>query len=300
MTRLDPAQVEALIAHELAHFARHDVLLNLVQVCMETILFYHPVVRWVSMQIRAAREQHCDDLALEVIGDRVLYARALYSLEEARASIPQLALGAKGDNSDMTNTHLIRRIRRVLGVAGPERRDPWAKGALALGAATIGLLTLLPVHAQQGGGPTSTPPASPTVTSTVTTSMKILLDINGDNFELHSTNLTPDTPITVNGKEGRFGDLSPQQQQRLQMAVKQIPSPDPSDHVMTSTRYILHLGVDKIELSGTDLMPDTPVTVNDKEGRFGDLTPAQQQRLQMAVKQIKEQAADSHATPAKP
>ena len=54
MLGLAPEQAEALIAHELAHIARHDVFFNLVQVCMETILFYHPVVWWLSLQIRAA------------------------------------------------------------------------------------------------------------------------------------------------------------------------------------------------------------------------------------------------------
>ena len=320
MTGLAPEQVEALIAHELAHLARRDVLLNLVQVCLETVLFYHPVVGWLSTQIRAAREQHCDDLALQVIGDRALYARALYSLEESRASIPHLALGAKGDASAMTNTHLLRRIQRVLGVSVPDRRDPWLKGALALGAAALGLATFLPVHAYSpapGSKPSDAPPANQPPTAPVLSTMAILLDIDGDKIELSGTGLTPDTLLKVNGKEGRFGDLTPQQQKQLRKAVKDIPAvdiqslvneamsktsnggaanggnSDPTVQVFHAMTFRLDLNGDKVELHSTDLTPDTPLKVNGKEGRFGDLTPQQQKQLQEAMKNVSASVATS-------
>ena len=315
LTGLAPEQVEALIAHELAHFARHDVLLNLIQVCMETVLFYHPVVRWLSTQIRAAREQHCDDLAVQAIGDRALYARALFSLEEARASTPHLALGAKGDTSDMTNTHLIRRIRRVLGVSAPERRDPWVKGALALGAAALGVAAFLPVHAYspQQGKPGQSQ-ATSGLTAQVSTqsfstpdlgTMKFLFDINGAKIELTGTALTPDTLLKVNGKEGRFGDLTPQQQKQvrheLHLAMKHIPLGDiqglvakamsdgngsASNPAFTMDKFLFYINGDKVELSSADLTPTTPLKVNGKEERFGDLTPQQQQELQTTMKSV--------------
>ena len=311
LTGLAPEQVEALIAHELAHFARHDILLNLLLLCMETALFYHPVARWLSMQIRAAREQHCDDLAVQAIGDRALYARALFSLEEARTSTPHLALGAKGDTSDMTNTHLIRRIRRVLGVSTPpERRDPWVKGALALGAVTLAAAAFLPVHAYSPQpGKAGQPPAAFGLTTQVSTqdlgTMKFLFDINGAKVELTGTDLTPDTLLKVNGKEGRFGDLTPRQQkqvrQELRMALKNIPfgeiqglvakaasggSGSTSDPAFTTNKFLFYINGDKIELTSTALTPSTLLKVNGKQERFGDLTPQQQQELQTTMKSV--------------
>jgi beta-lactamase regulating signal transducer with metallopeptidase domain len=50
------AHLEALVAHELAHIRRHDYLINLFQAVVETVLFYHPAVWWVSRQIRIERE----------------------------------------------------------------------------------------------------------------------------------------------------------------------------------------------------------------------------------------------------
>ena len=81
---LSPAQLEAVIAHELAHVRRHDYLVNLLQAVVETLLFYHPAVWWLSHRIRIERENCCDDLAVELCGDRVDYARALADLEELR------------------------------------------------------------------------------------------------------------------------------------------------------------------------------------------------------------------------
>jgi len=303
---LTPEQTEALIAHELAHIARHDVFFNLVQVCMETILFYHPTVWWLSTQIRVAREQSCDDLAVQIIGDRALYARSLYALEEARAAIPQLALGAKGDSSRMTNRHLIHRIQRVLGVSGPEKRDPWAKGALALCAAAIGLSTLMPLRAYSR--PTQQdPPVKKETTVKIMTN--ILMNINGDKIELTTTDLKPDTLVKVNGKEGRFGDLTLTQQKQLRDAVDNlhvlaIPTGDGQHNVKVKVikgdspdgekfskvifsksdmKMVLNINGDKIELNGTDLKPETRLKVNGKEGRFGDLTPLQQKQLAEAV-----------------
>src|SRR5579859_2152016 len=57
-----PHQIELIIAHELGHVRRWDYLANLFQVIVETVLFYHPAVHWISRDVRNARESCCDDL----------------------------------------------------------------------------------------------------------------------------------------------------------------------------------------------------------------------------------------------
>src|SRR4029450_6701742 len=59
---LTPQQLESLLAHELAHVRRHDYFVNILQMIVETFLFYHPVVWWVSSRIRYERECCGDDL----------------------------------------------------------------------------------------------------------------------------------------------------------------------------------------------------------------------------------------------
>ena len=70
---LTTQQLEAIIAHELAHIRRHDYLINLLQAVIETLFFYYPAVWWVSRQIRQEREHCCDDLAVAVCGDAFAY-----------------------------------------------------------------------------------------------------------------------------------------------------------------------------------------------------------------------------------
>jgi uncharacterized protein (TIGR03435 family) len=105
-------QVEALLAHELAHVLRQDYLVNLLQRLTEAMLFYHPAVWWVSREICREREHCCDDLAVSATGDAILYAEALAGLETSRAAWPQTALAA-ADGS------LSNRIARLLGIATP-------------------------------------------------------------------------------------------------------------------------------------------------------------------------------------
>jgi len=126
---LAPEQVEALLAHELAHVRRHDYLVNVLQGIAESLLFYHPAVWWISNQIRAEREHCCDDLAVAATGDVLVYARALAELESMRPAHFKAALSAN-DGS------LLRRIQRLadpVAAHGPAGWGvAWSLGALLL------------------------------------------------------------------------------------------------------------------------------------------------------------------------
>ncbi len=129
---LPPDQIEAILAHELAHIRRHDYIINLLQLVIETLLFYHPAVWWISRAVRNERENCCDDLAVQIIGDRLAYASALAALEESRTLSLNLALAATGGT-------LLDRVRRLLSPREVRTsRQAWfAPLALALILATI-------------------------------------------------------------------------------------------------------------------------------------------------------------------
>jgi len=135
LTGLSPAQVEALLCHELAHVRRHDYLVSVIQSVVETLLFYHPAVWWVSKQVRRERECCCDELAVQNGGDVLAYARALSWLEEQRACTPQLVLGANGGV-------LAMRIRRLLGYPESSAASQFASIALLAAIALAGLAFL--------------------------------------------------------------------------------------------------------------------------------------------------------------
>jgi TonB family protein len=111
---LTPQQLEAVIAHELAHVRRHDYLVNVAQMVIETLLFYHPAVWWVSRRIRFERELCCDDIVVATCADPVEYACALTQLARVRvrAITPSLALRGAGGP-------LLQRVQRLLAPVAP-------------------------------------------------------------------------------------------------------------------------------------------------------------------------------------
>lgn len=99
--------LEALLAHELAHIKRHDYLVNLGQNLVETLLFYHPAVWWISSRIRVEREQIADDFAARILGEPRRLALALSELEKLQFSTHHLAQAANGGD-------LMSRIKRLV------------------------------------------------------------------------------------------------------------------------------------------------------------------------------------------
>jgi TonB family protein len=116
MVGLTPEQLELVIAHELGHIHRLDYLVNLFQVLVETVLFYHPVVAWISRRIRDEREKCCDDLVIRTCGDRLQYAKALANLETMRSGALNPALAA-------TDGQLLQRIERIVCHHHTQPRD---------------------------------------------------------------------------------------------------------------------------------------------------------------------------------
>ena len=129
---LSPWQIEAIIAHELAHIRRWDLLVNAFQIAMETLLFYHPAVWWVNRVIRNEREHCCDDVAVAMCGNAHDYARGLAQLEESR-STSVFAMAANGGV-------LRSRIGRLLGLKGAARTMSAGGFAVIGGLCVVGIL----------------------------------------------------------------------------------------------------------------------------------------------------------------
>lgn len=162
LSALSPDQLEAILVHELAHIRRHDYLVNLLQTLVETLLFYHPAVWWVSRRIRIERENCCDDLAVALCGDPIAYANALADLESSRLStaapvrrLDRTALAATGGS-------LLHRVRRLLGAS--ESHSGRAPAWLAAGAALLlvaGATVGADVPPMPSPAPSSRPAAPP-------------------------------------------------------------------------------------------------------------------------------------------
>ena len=118
-TALGPDQLRSLLAHELAHIRRHDHWINAAQTVVEIVLFFHPVVWWISKQMRMEREFCCDDSSVRQMGDPRLIAEALTALEALRIAQPTTTTVLASNGGP-----LMQRITRILGVGHENRMFP--------------------------------------------------------------------------------------------------------------------------------------------------------------------------------
>ncbi len=157
LTGLTPEQIEMVLAHELAHIRRHDFLVNLMQAFVETLMFYHPAVWWMSRSVRIERENCCDDLAVAVCGNPIQYARALTRLEELRAAALPIVVAANGGS-------LLDRIRRIAAgrAESTAAGSRWAAAVVMLVIVGIALaVPSLPALAQRDDPPAKVAEAKP-------------------------------------------------------------------------------------------------------------------------------------------
>ncbi len=110
INRLDPYEVEAIIAHEIAHIVRRDYLFNILQSLVETLFYYHPAVWWMSGEMRREREIAADDMAIALTGNAVNYAKALVVVQELAYFPMSTALAFAGNRK----SQLFTRIQNIL------------------------------------------------------------------------------------------------------------------------------------------------------------------------------------------
>jgi len=124
-----------VLLHELSHIKNGDLWINSAQVLVEVLMFFHPVVHWISADVRATRERRCDRAVLSLRATPVRYAHALVSLEEFRHEFRGLALAATGGE-------LTSRVRDILAPRTPSvtintRRSMRGTVLLSLAAAMV-------------------------------------------------------------------------------------------------------------------------------------------------------------------
>lgn len=173
LSRMPVHLLEALLAHELAHVRRWDYLANLLQSVAEALLFFHPVVWWLSTRLRAEREQVADALAAEALGDPRRVALALHELSlmtpSDSSSPSHLVLSARGGS-------LFKRVERLLMVQ-PHQNAGWKLALPALLLASASLLVQAGSAQISGGLVTPAPALAPTRTVTPDLPVSALLTL---------------------------------------------------------------------------------------------------------------------------
>ncbi len=194
---LSPQQLDAILAHELAHIRRYDYAVNLFQTLVVTLRFYHPAVWWISQRVRHERENCCDDVAVAVCGNRIAYARALAALEELRGTSPQFALAARGGS-------LLARVRRLVAFPNTDalRSTWWPAGMLIASAMAAVIVSACLANTNQP----STVAASQLSQSAIATNMLAFRIVDASGKPIHVKDV--DT-VRVYVNETLWTDLIP-------------------------------------------------------------------------------------------
>lgn len=139
-------QWKIIIAHELAHVRRWDAVFSLIQLVVESLLFFNPAVWWLSRQIRIEREACCDALAAEVCGQPLSVARALVDVASSVAKTaptpgqpwrPGLQPATLAFADPSHDGDLSERVRRLVN---PEKAPRSKISWLSLGIVSLAIL----------------------------------------------------------------------------------------------------------------------------------------------------------------
>jgi uncharacterized protein (TIGR03435 family) len=106
--RLSSAQLNAVIAHERCHIRNHDNLAAGLQMLVEALFWFHPLVWWVERRLIDERERACDEAVLRSGSHPSDYAEGILAVCRLSVPVPLACV------SGVTGSDLRRRIEFIL------------------------------------------------------------------------------------------------------------------------------------------------------------------------------------------
>jgi hypothetical protein len=155
--RLSPTQLQAVIAHELCHLRYRDNLTAAVQMFVETVFWFYPLVWWIGKRIVEEREHDCDEEVLRLGIQPQVYAEGILNVCKFYLEAPVACV------SGITGSNLKKRIGKIMNYRATNNLD-WGRKILlstmgiaaVAGPITFGFMCAAPSHAQsQGAAPTA-------------------------------------------------------------------------------------------------------------------------------------------------
>ena len=93
---LAPAQLDAILAHELCHWQRRDNLTASLHMLVEVLFWFHPLVWWLGGKLVVERERACDESVIQSGRDREIYAEGILKVCQHYVELPSCAAGVSG------------------------------------------------------------------------------------------------------------------------------------------------------------------------------------------------------------
>jgi bla regulator protein blaR1 len=153
--RLDDAQLEAIVAHELCHIRRRDNLAAAFHMMVQAIFWFHPLVWWLGARLVDERERACDEDVLRLGNPPQVYAEGILRVCKFYLESPLVCVAG------VTGSNLKKRIEGIMTHRISNRLDLSRKlllaafGAAAIaGPIVIGLMNPLRIRAQSASSTT--------------------------------------------------------------------------------------------------------------------------------------------------
>jgi len=147
--RLPPAQLEAIVAHELCHVRRRDNLTAAIHMVVEAIFWFHPLLWWIRTRLVEERERACDEEVLKGVSDPRIYAEGILNVCKFYLRAPAICV------SGVTGSDLKKRIEKIMAHRVARKLNPGRKFVLAVagilvvgGPIVVGLVNAPPSQAQ--------------------------------------------------------------------------------------------------------------------------------------------------------
>ncbi len=146
--RLTPAQLQAVIAHELCHVRHRDNLIAAIHMFVETVFWFHPLVWWIEKRMVEERERACDEEVLREFGTPKVYAEGILNVCKLYVESPLTRV------SGVSGANLKKRIEAIMSNRVGLRLNFARKVALATaGAAALTVPIVVGImHAQSPAG----------------------------------------------------------------------------------------------------------------------------------------------------
>ena len=106
--RLTDAQVEGVLRHELEHVRRRDNLFAALQMVVEAVFWFHPLVWWLGSRMFDDRERACDEAVLEQFNQPRAYAQGILRVCEHYLESPMPCVAG------VTGANLRKRIENIM------------------------------------------------------------------------------------------------------------------------------------------------------------------------------------------
>jgi beta-lactamase regulating signal transducer with metallopeptidase domain len=161
LAELSPAELNAILLHELAHLRRWDDWTNLAQRMLSALLFFHPAVWWIGDRLSREREMACDDFVLAATSNPRGYAQCLLTVAEKSFLRRSLGLAQAAVGRMQQTAH---RVARILDADRPTATKVWKPALGLVSAISLACLISMPraprLIAFDGPTPSFSPSAS--------------------------------------------------------------------------------------------------------------------------------------------